>query len=209
MDCSSLPTLISSASPITKLSEAESASACRAALCSTASGRAKRCMVKATSGLDPLDSWCEYEVRNTVAGEPLPYPTLPLKARVPEENSDRSTENTVRMSFEPPVNPSEVAPATKATRALVATPVPVLPFETTTKGAPLRMCRIGRLAAERSVHFQSSSSPCAWRRGMLNTASHNVLSVMFRMRCVPPRMFTFSNSDGKKEGALTLTWYTP
>ena len=68
-------------------------------------------MVKATSGFDPLASSWLKEARSTAFGEPLPYPTLPCSAIVPEEKIERSTENTVLMSEALP-KPPEAEPAT-------------------------------------------------------------------------------------------------
>src|SRR5207253_11438146 len=96
--CNSLPNLSSRTLPKVKLSDVVSASACNAALCKFTSGDESRRIVRATCGSDPLASLCEYEVRRTAVGSPLPQPTLPCSATVPEENSECSTENPVLMS---------------------------------------------------------------------------------------------------------------
>ena len=68
--------------------------------------------------------------------------------------------------------------------------------------------RMGRLATERSVHFQSSSST-GLRSGTNWMASNSVVSVTFTISFAPARTPIFSRSEGRNEGALTLTLYVP
>src|SRR5207247_5575923 len=156
MVCNSLPNFSCSTSPTVNASELVSASACSTVLRPFISGAASRRMVNASFGCEPLAILCVYEVRTTAVGEPLPYPTLPCTAIVPEEKIDFSTANPVFISDVLP-NPPEGEPATNdsvpfRSRLLCSE------FAAVTAVPSGTMRRIGRLALERSTHFQSSSS---------------------------------------------------
>jgi hypothetical protein len=145
-----------------------------------------------------------YEARSTVGSEfQSPPAMLPLNVRVPDEKMDFSTRNAAAPSAWFP-SPSLEAPATKATRAL-STPSPSSDFETTTSGPLLTTRKTGRLAVERSVHFQSSSS---WlvrtRTGRVAMASNRVLSVRLTISFDPGCRTTFSRKAGRKETAVAL-----
>src|SRR5881392_3467772 len=148
-------------------------------------------MVNASFGCEPLAILWVYEVRTTAVGEPLPYPTLPCTAIVPEEKIDFST-----------ANPPEGEPATNdsvpfRSRLLCSE------FAAVTAVPSGSMRRIGRLALERSTHFQSSSSPGP-RIGPIWMASNSVFSVTFTTTLAPARRATRSRNAGKNEGALTF-----
>ena len=201
MVCSSLPNFSSSTSPTVKSSELVRASACSTVLRPFISGAASRRMVNASFGCEPLAILWVYEVRTTAVGEPLPYPTLPCTAIVPEEKIDFSTANPVFISDVLP-NPPEGEPATNdsvpfRSRLLCSE------FAAVTAVPSGSMRRIGRLALERSTHFQSSSSPGP-RIGPIWMASNSVFSVTFTTTLAPARRATRSRNAGKNEGALTF-----
>src|SRR5271166_3519991 len=76
--------------------------------------------------------------------------------------------------------------------------------DSTTTGAPASKRRMGRLAVERKVHFQlSSSSELRLSSGIIRTASNKVLSVMLRTLLAPAPRATSSRIAGRKEGAET------
>src|SRR5207253_5088340 len=81
-------------------------------------------------------------------------------------------------------------------------------FRSTTVVPCVSTRRMGRLATERSVHFQSSSST-GLRNGTNSMASNNVVNVTFTISFAPARTPIFSRSVGRNEGALTLTLYVP
>src|SRR5437899_3070482 len=202
MVCSSLPNFSSSTSPTVKSSELVRASACSTVLRPFISGAASRRMVNASFGCEPLAILWVYEVRTTAVGEPLPYPTLPCTAIVPEEKIDFSTANPVFISDVLP-NPPEGEPATNE-RVPFRSRSPCSDLDGTTTCVPSgNMRRIGRLALERSTHFQSSSS-AGPRIGPSWMASNSVFSVTFTTTLAHARRPTHSSNDGRSEGALTF-----
>ena len=69
------------------------------------------------------------------------------------------------------------------------------------------MRKIGRLEAERSTHFQSSSSAAA--HGASWIASKSPLSFRLTMTLLPARRPTRSRKAGRNEGAEAFTLYVP
>src|SRR3989442_10389583 len=131
-------------------------------------------MVNASFGCEPLAILWVYEVRTTAVGEPLPYPTLPCTAIVPEEKIDFSTANPVFISDVLPNPPPEGEPATNErvpfrSRSLCSE------FAAVTAVPSGSMRRIGRLALDRSTHFQSSLLAGA-HTGTLSMRSYSAIN---------------------------------
>src|SRR5947209_7416004 len=119
----------------------------------------------------------------------------------PVENIDFSTENPVLISEVLPY-PCEAAPATN--ESLPVTSWLSLSEEATTAVPSSNIRSIGRLEADLSTHFQSSSE--LWGRpGASWTASKRVLRVTLMTLEAPALKPIRSRKDGRNEGAETLT----
>src|ERR1700693_4756185 len=118
---------------------------------------------------------------------------------VPEEKIDLSTENRVLMSEAVP-KPADVEPATNES-------VPVRSWLASGDSAAgavepaSSIRRMGRLEAERSTHFQSSSSVAlAPRNGGNWMASNSPLSLRSTITLLPACNPTRSRSAGRNDG---------
>src|SRR5581483_6282342 len=130
---------------------------------------------------------------------------LPHNPIVSELKMERSMEMPVLISEALP-KPVDPAPARNESRPLnswlLGEESPIEAMEALEELSSTAR-RIGRLAEERSTHFQSSWSAGLWAGATL-IASNNVLSVRLRTILPPARKPTPSRKDGRYAVAETL-----